>query len=177
MRGGSTAPVPDDSQTGGGRGERPAFLTYNQNVIREFRANGGVVTEPDFPIVLLTTTGARTGRRTTTPLAYTIDGERIFVVASNAGAPTDPAWLHNVRANPSVMVELGSDVYEARAIVAEGEERDRLYSIKSQQGPALRVLQQRTTRLIPFVLLEGVLAPVSPASAEITTNPIDQERS
>ena len=134
-------------------------LAYNQSVIREFRANGGVVAEPDFPILLLTTTGARTGRRTTTPLAYSIDRERVFVVASNAGAPTDPAWFHNVQANPSVTVELGSEVYEARAIVAEGGEHDRLYSIKSAQGPALGVLQQKTTRRIRFVVLEGVPAP------------------
>ena len=133
---------------------------YNQNVIREFRANGGVVTEPDFPVLLLTTNGARTGRRRTTPLAFTIDRDRVFVVASNAGAPTDPAWLHNVRANPSVTVELGTDVFEARAIPVEGHERERLYRIKSAQGPALGVLQQRTTRQIPFVLLEGVPPPV-----------------
>jgi deazaflavin-dependent oxidoreductase (nitroreductase family) len=82
------------------------FLAYNQNVIRELRANHGVVNQPPFPILLLTTTGARTGRPATVPLGLGVDDNgRVFVVASKAGAPRHPAWLHNLRANPSVTVD------------------------------------------------------------------------
>src|SRR5258708_18487538 len=77
-------------------------LTSNQNVIEEFRANSGVVSQLGFPVLLLTTTGARTGRRTTTPLGYSNDRDCVFVVASKGGAPTSPTWFHNLRANPSV---------------------------------------------------------------------------
>jgi deazaflavin-dependent oxidoreductase (nitroreductase family) len=135
------------------------FLTYNQHVIEEFRANHGVVTEPDFPILLLTTTGARTGRPTTSPLGYGVDRSKVFVVASKGGASTNPAWYHNLRANPSVTVELGSNVYQAKATVVVGEERDRLYAILANDAPTLRRYQQSTTRRIPIVVLEGVPAP------------------
>ena len=135
------------------------FLTQNQDVIQEFRANRGVVVQLGFPILLLSTTGARTGRRTTTPLGYSIDRDWVFVVASKGGAPTNPAWFHNLRANPSVTVELGSNVYEASAIVVDGEERDRLYAIISAEAPSLRAFEQGTTRRFPIVVLEGVPSP------------------
>jgi hypothetical protein len=75
---------------------------HNQRVIAEFRARDGVVTESEFPILLRTRVGARPGRPTTTPVAYRIDGESVFVVASKAGAPGNPASFTNVQANPSV---------------------------------------------------------------------------
>src|ERR1700683_1415948 len=102
------------------------FLAYNQDVIGEFRDNGGVLSQIPFPVVLLSTTGARTGGRITTPVGFGVDGGRVFVVASKAGAPAHPAWFHNLRANPSVTVELGGSSYEARAVLAEGRERERL---------------------------------------------------
>jgi deazaflavin-dependent oxidoreductase (nitroreductase family) len=142
------------------------FLSYNQTVIEEFRANGGVVTQLDFPILLLTTTGARTGQRTTTPLGYGLDRGQVFVVASKGGAPTNPAWFHNLQADPSVTVELGSNVYEARAIVVDGTERDRLYAILSAEAPTLRSYQQNTTRRFPIVVLEGVPAPRATDAAQ-----------
>src|SRR3954465_11096285 len=95
--GGVVPAVPSDEE----------FLAYNQGVIDEFRAHHGAVSQPPFPVLLLTTTGARTGRRTTVPLGYAVDDGRVFVVASKAGAPQHPAWFHNLRANPSVTVELG----------------------------------------------------------------------
>src|SRR3954462_11408758 len=104
------------------------FQTYNQGVITEFRANHGRVAQPPFPILLLTTSGARTGRRTTVPLGFAVDDTgRVFVVASKAGAPKHPSWFHNLRANPSVTVELGNESFQAEAVVTTGEERDRLY--------------------------------------------------
>ncbi len=114
--------VPSDEQ----------FLAYNQGVISEFRANYGVVTQPPFPILLLTTTGARTGRSATVPLGFAVDdSSRVFVVASKAGRPRHPAWFHNLRAHPSVTVELGDRSFPARAVVTAGEERDRLYGMVS----------------------------------------------
>jgi deazaflavin-dependent oxidoreductase (nitroreductase family) len=133
------------------------FLAYNQGVISEFRANQGVVSQPPFPILLLTTTGARTGRQATVPLGFAVDDNgRVFVMASKAGAPTHPAWFHNLRANPSVVVELGEGSFQAQAVVTEGEERDRLYSMIS--GGASEY-EKNTDRVFPVIVLEGVPAP------------------
>ncbi len=134
------------------------FLTYNQGVIAEFRSNRGVVSQPPFPILLLSTTGARTGRRTTVPLGYAIDGDgRVFVVASKAGAPTHPAWFHNLRANPSVTVELGEGSFEARAVITGGQERERLFrQIAGDAHPYEGI----TDRVFPVVVLEGVPAAI-----------------
>lgn len=133
------------------------FLAYNQGVISEFRANHGVVNQPPFPILLLTTIGARTGRPSTVPLGFAADDSgRVFVVASKAGAPTHPAWFHNLRANPSVTVELGDQSFQARAVVTSGEERDRLYRVVSEIGSEYA---KNTDRVFPVVVLEGVPAP------------------
>jgi deazaflavin-dependent oxidoreductase (nitroreductase family) len=108
------------------------FLAYNQGVISEFRANHGIVSQPPFPILLLTTTGARSGQPVTVPLGFAVDDSgRVFVMASKAGAPSHPAWFHNLRANPSVTVELGDRSFQARAVVTKDEERDRLYAMVS----------------------------------------------
>src|SRR5580698_478439 len=123
--GGAVPSVPSDQE----------FLAYNQGVISEFRANHGVVSQPPFPILLLTTTGARTGRSTTVPLGFAVDDNgRVFVMASKAGAPSHPAWFHNLRANPSVTVELGDKSFPAQAVVTEGEERDRLYGFPGHRA-------------------------------------------
>jgi deazaflavin-dependent oxidoreductase (nitroreductase family) len=135
------------------------FRTYNDGVIREFRARHGSVSQPPFPILLLTTTGARTGRPTTVPLGFAVDdGGRVFVVASKAGAPTHPAWFHNLRANPAVTVELGDRTYPARAVVTEGAERDRLYRLVSDGSSPY---ERNTDRVFPVVVLDGVPAPSS----------------
>jgi len=135
------------------------FLAYNQGIIEEFRANGGAVAQLAFPIVLLTTTGARTGRRTTSPVGFGVDRDRVFVVGSKAGGPANPAWFHNLRANPSVTVELGRESYQARAVVAEGAERDRLYAVIAAQVPEFAEHEKSTDRTFPVVVLEGVPAP------------------
>lgn len=132
------------------------FLAYNQGVIAEFRANRGTVSQPPFPILLLTTTGARTGRSSTVPLGYAIDDGRVFVVASKAGAPQHPAWFHNLRANPSVVVEIGDASHHANAVFPQGAERDRLYA-KVSDGSS--PYEQNTDRVFPVVVLEGVPAP------------------
>ena len=133
------------------------FLAYNQGVISEFRANHGVVSQPPFPILLLTTTGARTGRSATVPLGFAVDDNgRVFVMASKAGAPKHPAWFHNLKANPSVTVELGERSFQAQAVETEGEERDRLYGMISDGASEY---EKNTDRVFPVIVLEGVPAP------------------
>jgi deazaflavin-dependent oxidoreductase (nitroreductase family) len=135
------------------------FLKGNANVIDEFRAHGGEVAGLGFPVLLLTTTGARSGRRSTVPLGFEVDAGRVFVVASKGGAPRHPDWFHNLVANPAVVVELGGQTYEGRAVVARGKDRDRLFDLMKAGAPGLRDFEQRTARIIPVVVLEDVPAP------------------
>jgi deazaflavin-dependent oxidoreductase (nitroreductase family) len=133
------------------------FLSYNQGIIDAFRANHGVVSELPFPVLLLTTIGAKSGRSTTVPLGYAVDETgRVFVMGSKAGAPRHPAWFHNLRANPSVTVELGDESFPARAVVTAGEERDRLYAVVSEGASEY---EKNTDRVFPVVVLEGVTVP------------------
>jgi deazaflavin-dependent oxidoreductase (nitroreductase family) len=133
-------------------------VDFNAGVIAEFRANGGKLGGPfaGAPLVLLTTTGAKTGRRLTTPLMYTTDGDRVVVIASKGGAPTSPGWYHNLVANPKVTVEIGGESFEANAVVPTGAERDRLYSQQAEQYPQFAEYQANTTRTIPVVALGRV---------------------
>ena len=131
---------------------------FNQKVIAEFRANGGKVGPPfeGAPMLLLTTTGAKSGQQRTTPLVHTMDGDRLVVIASKAGAPNHPAWYHNLVANPTVTIEKGTERFQARARVAGDEERDRLYAAQARLMPNFAEYQQKTTRRIPVVVLERV---------------------
>jgi deazaflavin-dependent oxidoreductase (nitroreductase family) len=126
---------------------------YNQTVIETFRKNAGHVPGPN-RLLLLTTTGAKSGLPRTTPVAYSTDGDRLVVVASKAGAPTNPAWYYNLLAHPIVTVELGSERFEARASVAEEQDRQRLYARHAEVMPGFAEYPQKTTRQIPVVLLE-----------------------
>jgi deazaflavin-dependent oxidoreductase (nitroreductase family) len=141
-------------------GAPPDMGAFNRTLIEEFRANGGRVGGPmaGLPLVLLTTTGARSGRARTTPLGYVSDGapERIVLFASNMGAPAAPAWFHNLVANPDVVVEVGDRRFPARATVAAGAERDRLYEAFVAGFPGTSGHQARAGRRIPMVLLEPV---------------------
>jgi deazaflavin-dependent oxidoreductase (nitroreductase family) len=129
---------------------------WNQAIIAEFRANDGKVGGQfeGAPLLLLTTTGAKSGRRRTTPLMYNTEGDRLLVFASKGGAPTNPDWYYNVRANPTVTVEVGTDTFEATAAVVTGEERDRLYTRHAEQYPGFAEYQANTTRTIPVVALD-----------------------
>jgi deazaflavin-dependent oxidoreductase (nitroreductase family) len=135
---------------------QPTPNNWNQKIIEEFRANGGKVGGPfeGAHLVLLTTTGARTGKRHTTPLVTMPDGDRIIVIASAAGAPAHPAWYHNILANPEVTVEDGTRTYQATATPAQGQERDRLYARMVEIAPGFAEYQAKTSRVIPVVVLQ-----------------------
>jgi deazaflavin-dependent oxidoreductase (nitroreductase family) len=131
--------------------ELPADIKeHNRRLIEDFRANNGA---GDRPLLLLTTTGARTGQGRTTPMMYVPDGDRLLVIASNAGAPRHPDWFHNLAANPEVTVEVGADTYDATAVVTTGEERDRLFAGIVGQYPFFADHQAGVSRQIPVVAL------------------------
>jgi deazaflavin-dependent oxidoreductase (nitroreductase family) len=131
---------------------------FNQQLIAEFRANEGTVGGmfAGAPMALLTTTGAKTGQPRTSPLVYTRDGDRYVVIASKGGAPTNPDWFHNLRANPDVTLEIGTETFAARASVPEGEERQRLFAQMAALMPGFAEYQRNTTRQIPVVVLERI---------------------
>lgn len=129
---------------------------WNRGIIEEFRANGGKVGGmwEGRPLLLLTTTGAKSGQRRTTPVMYLRDDDRLLIFASKGGAPTHPAWYHNLLAHPEVTVEVGNETYQATATVLTGEERDRLYARHAELYPQFAEYQKRTTRTIPVIALE-----------------------
>jgi len=131
---------------------------FNQRIIDEFRANQGKVGGQfaNAPLLLLTTTGAKSGRAITKPLAYTKDGDRIVLIASFAGAPKNPAWFNNLVANPVATVELGAERFQVRAKVMGGEERQRLYDNQARQIPVFADYQKKTPRQIPVLVLERI---------------------
>ncbi|MFB4315752.1 nitroreductase/quinone reductase family protein [Actinomadura sp. 21ATH] len=145
----------------------PADL--NRAIIEEFRANAGRVGGmfEGAALVLLTTTGRRSGRRHTTPLTYMDGGDRLLVFASNAGSDRDPAWYANVLAHPRVTVEIGAgggvESYDAVALAVHGEERDRLYAEQSALVPAYAEYQRMTARTIPVVSLRRAAPGNAPA--------------
>ncbi|MFK4066412.1 nitroreductase/quinone reductase family protein [Streptomyces sp. NPDC029674] len=134
---------------------------FNQRVIEEFRASGGQVGGmfAGAPLLLLTTTGARSGMARTTPAVYARDGARLIVFASNGGAPAHPAWYHNLLADPAVTVEIGDGAggverFPATAEVLRGAERDSLYRAQCERDPAFTAYQQGTVRTIPVIALQ-----------------------
>ncbi|GAA1216718.1 nitroreductase/quinone reductase family protein [Pseudonocardia alaniniphila] len=143
----------------------------NREVIDEFRANSGRVPAAlggmfkDANLLLLTTTGARSGRPSTTPAAFAEDAGRLIIFATNAGHPQSPAWLHNLRANPTVIVEIGDTRYDALATEVTGAERDRLYHEQATREPAFAAYQQNTSRVIQVVALTP--ARVGAATAQL----------
>ncbi len=129
---------------------------WNDQVIAEFRANEGKVGGMfvGAPIVLLTSTGVKTGKPHTTPLMYLPDGDRVVVFASKGGAPTNPQWFINLVAHPDATAEVGTEKFDVRAVVAEGEERDRLFEEQKTRYPQFGEYEKSTPRTIPVVALE-----------------------
>ena len=131
---------------------------FNRKVIEEFRANGGKVggTYANRDLLLLTTTGAKSGREYTTPLAYLRDGDRIVIIASFAGGPRNPDWYYNLLAHPTVTVELGRERFAAQATVTSGEERQRLFDQQARLVPHFAEYQRKTSRQIPVIALRRI---------------------
>ena len=125
----------------------------NKKVIEQFRAGGEIEGMHRDGLVLLTTVGARTGRRHTTPMMFHRDGDRLLVIASNAGAPRHPDWYRNLVANPRVTVEVGDERYEAVAAALEGPERERLWATLKDAYPFFADHETKTDRTIPVVAL------------------------
>jgi deazaflavin-dependent oxidoreductase (nitroreductase family) len=128
------------------------FLSTNVKAMAEFRANEGKCGPPfeEYPIILVTMTGAKSGRELCSPLAYSTDGDDLVVIASMAGFKNNPNWYHNLRTNPEVTIEIGTDSYEAVAVLTEGEERDRLYAAQAEQLPIFHTYAQKAApRVIP----------------------------
>lgn len=134
----------------------PGMNDWNRRTIEEFRANQGQVggVWEGRPLLLLTTTGAKSGQRHTFPVMYLREGDRLFVFASKGGAPTNPDWYHNLLAHPDVTVEVGGQTYQAIAKPVTGEERDQIYARWADKYPQFREYQEKTTRRIPVIELE-----------------------
>ncbi len=128
---------------------------YNRQLIEDFRANRHKPDGPfaSRPLLLLTTTGARSGKPRTTPMMYIPDGERLIVIASNAGAPKHPDWYYNLLAHPRANVEVGTETFDATAVVTEGEERERLWTRIVSLYPFFADHQAKVTRQIPVIVL------------------------
>jgi deazaflavin-dependent oxidoreductase (nitroreductase family) len=135
-----------------------AMDEMNQGVIKEFRANEGQVSGPmeGMPILLLTMTGAKTGRTLIRPLCYSRDGDRLVIIASYGGAPRNPPWFHNLLANPVVTVEVGTERFKARAAQTSGAERQRLFDAQARLMPFFNDYQKKTKRQIPVLTLTRV---------------------
>lgn len=128
---------------------------YNRQLIEEFRANRSKG-EGQFdgrPLLLLTTIGAKSGQRRTTPMMYIPDNDRWLVIASNIGAPTHPDWYRNLVAHPEVTVEVGTETFDATAVVTQGAERDQLWTRIVELYPFFAEHQTKTTRQIPVIAL------------------------
>ena len=131
---------------------------WNKKIIEEFRANQGKVGGmfEGTPILLLHHTGAKSGKVRVNPLAYQANGNRLVVFASKGGAPTNPDWFHNLKANPRATVEVGTETRDVRARDAEGEEREKIWSRQKEIMPGFAGYETKTTRQIPVIILEPV---------------------
>jgi len=134
---------------------RPDMNAWNRQIMEEFHANAGKVGGPfeGIPLLLLTTTGARSGQRRTTPVGYMPDGDRLVIFATRGGLPTNPGWYYNLLAHPEATVEVGTETFEVTAVVLTGEERDRLYARQVERAPVFAEYQAKTTRKIPVIAL------------------------
>jgi deazaflavin-dependent oxidoreductase (nitroreductase family) len=132
---------------------------FNRNLIQDLRAHGGEASGGPFKgrdVLVLGTTGAKSGERRETPVVYHRDGDRLVIIASKGGAPTHPAWYHNLHAHPDVSLEVKGEKFQARAHVAEGAEYERLYKQHADINPGFWDYRKRTSRKIPVVVLERI---------------------
>ena len=129
--------------------------TWNRQIMDEFHANGGKVGGPfeGVLLLLLTTTGARSGQHHTLPVGYMPDGDRLIIFATKGGLPTNPDWYYNLLAHPDVTVEVGTETFDVTAVVITGEERDQLYARQVERAPVFAEYRAKTTRRIPVIAL------------------------
>jgi deazaflavin-dependent oxidoreductase (nitroreductase family) len=132
------------------------FNDWNASIVAEFRANGGKVSGPfeGAPMVILHTTGAKSGKERINPLMYLPDGDKVVIFASKAGAPSNPDWYHNIVANPSVTLEVGTETFAGTASVAPKAQRDELYARQAALYPQFAEYEAKTDRVIPVVVIE-----------------------
>ena len=125
---------------------------FNKGIIDEFRANDGNVTGQfaDANLLLLTTTGAKSGQRRVSPLAYFRMDGKLIIIGSFAGAPVSPAWVHNLRANPQAHVEVGTDAFDVTARELPSDERHEVYPKVTTVAPGVAESQAKTSRVIPL---------------------------
>ncbi|HWF49198.1 MAG TPA: nitroreductase family deazaflavin-dependent oxidoreductase [Solirubrobacteraceae bacterium] len=130
-------------------------MSFNDQIIEEFRANEGRVGGPfqSMPLLLLHHTGAKSGQSLVAPLAFLADDGRYVVFASKGGAPTNPDGYHNLKAHPDVRAEVGTDTIDAVASEASGEERDRLFRAQAERSPQFGEYERQTDRVIPVMVL------------------------
>ncbi|MFC8182366.1 nitroreductase family deazaflavin-dependent oxidoreductase [Rhodococcus sp. NPDC057297] len=130
---------------------------FNDQVVAEFRANHGKVGGPfeGAPLLLLHTVGAKIGADRLSPLMYLPDGDRYVIFASKAGADTNPAWYHNILANPAARIEVGDDTFDVVAQEIRGDERDTLYRKQAELYSGFADYEKKTTRVIPVVALSA----------------------
>jgi deazaflavin-dependent oxidoreductase (nitroreductase family) len=132
-----------------------SFSDYNEKIIEEFRANGGQ--PPSWtgtsPLLLVHHRGAKSGAERVNPVAYLPNDGRYVIFASKAGAPSHPAWYHNLKAHPETEIEVGSETIKVRVEEATGEERDRLFAEQAELSPQFSEYQDKTERTIPVLVL------------------------
>lgn len=134
-----------------------SWANFNQNLIDDFRSNAGQATSGPFvgrQLLVLTTTGAKSGEQREIPLVYTRDGDRYIIVASKGGAPTHPDWYHNLVADPQATIEVLGETIPVTATTIEGPERDRLYAGHADLHPSFHDYPKLTERRIPVIALD-----------------------
>jgi deazaflavin-dependent oxidoreductase (nitroreductase family) len=132
------------------------YQDFTRQLMADIREHGAPTSGPmaGRPLMILTTTGAKSGEPRGAVVTYTRDGDRYVIAASKSGAPTNPGWYHNLLANPVVTVEAGGEKFPARARVTEGAERERLWDQHATERPEFRDYPNKTTRVIPVIVLD-----------------------
>lgn len=131
---------------------------FNKKIVDEFRSSGGKVGGQfaGAPMIIITHTGAKSGKTYTTPLVFSKDGDKCVIIASYAGAPKNPSWYHNLVTHPEITVEIGADKFKAKATEVKGAERDRLFAEQAKMMPQFNDYAKKTSRKIPVFTLERV---------------------
>ncbi len=131
---------------------------FNNTIIDQFRSNHGKVGEPftGMDLLLLTVKGAKSGKEYTMPLAYTKYDDKYVIIASKGGAPTNPDWFYNLKANPEATVEVGDEKFKVRAEITGEEDRKKIYASHADKYPTFLEYQSKTDRSIPVILLERI---------------------